>query len=202
MVLCVYMACVWVVLHVYSYVFLAWGIPRGGMNCPGHLNLWMKVLIHQQLPVWRWTAPSTSGSQSGKGRGWNRESRVIQSRCFTQQSHLPEDTAAPSVSACVQAVFSQPRFQPCLLRGWEMNGEAIRPGSRDSSYLSGAAGLVVFECDPQLGLATLESYFLGTWKSFLCCVHTRPRVLTHAHEYTQSCWTPLWSYFPSVQWKV
>ena len=43
-----------------------------------------------------------------------------------------------------------------------MNGEAIRPGSRDSSYLSGAAGLVVFECDPQLGLATLESYFLGT----------------------------------------
>ena len=56
MVLCVYMACVWVVLHVNSYVFLAWGIPRGGMNCPGHLNLWMKVLIHQQLPVWRWTA--------------------------------------------------------------------------------------------------------------------------------------------------
>ena len=69
MVLCVYMVCVWVVLHVNSCVFLAWGIPRGGMNCPGHLHLWMKVLIHQQLPVWRWTAPSMSGSQSGKGRG-------------------------------------------------------------------------------------------------------------------------------------
>ena len=82
---------------------------------------------------------------------------------FTQKSHLPEDTAVLSVPAFVRAALSQPRFQPFLLRGWEMNGEAIHPVSRDSSCLSGAAGLVVFECGPRLGLATLaSSYFLGT----------------------------------------
>lgn len=52
------------------------------MNWPGHLNLWMKVLIHQQPPVWCWTAHKhvwISVSLSGKSREWNSGSRVIQS---------------------------------------------------------------------------------------------------------------------------
>ena len=90
------------------------------------------------------------------------------------RSHLLEDTAAPSASAFARAALSRPRFQPCPPRGWEVNGEAIHPVSRDGSCVSAAAGLIVFEWDPRLGLATLASYFLGTWKSFLCCVHACP----------------------------
>ena len=172
------------------------------------------------LGIWicGWRSWFTSNSQCGAGQPtsmcgsqspclgkaeWNSGRSCDPVHCFTQKSHLPEDTVVLSVSAFVRAALSQPRFQPFLLRGWEMNGGAIHPVSRDSICLSGAAGLVVFECGPRLGLATLaSSYFLGTWKSFLCCVHTCPRVLTHAHECTQSCLTPLWSVFPSVQWKL
>ena len=125
-----------------------------------------------------------SVSLSGKGWGWNGKSRVIQSSIFhrrvifrrTQRLHQCQVCASSIVPAC---------FQPCLLTRLQMNGEAIYLVSRDSSCLSGAAGLVVFECGPRLGLATLaSSYFLGTWKSFLCCVHTCPRVLTELFDPT------------------
>ena len=100
---------------------------------------------------------------SGKGRGWN--GKVLWSSpgiLQAMRSHLLEDTAAPSASAFARAALSWPQFQPCPPRGWEVNGEAIHPVSRDGSCVSAAAGLIVFEWDPRLGLATLASYFLVT----------------------------------------
>ena len=71
------------------------------MNWPRHLNLWMKVLIHQQLPVWRWTAHQACLGLSllvWEGLRVKRQKSCDPVQYFPQKSHLPGDTAAASVS--------------------------------------------------------------------------------------------------------
>lgn len=104
----VYMVCVWVVLHVNSCVFLAWGIPKGWNELPGHLNLWMKgpdspatpsVALDSTKHVW--------GLSLGKVEVKPQKS-CDPVQVFTAESSSRGHSGSIGVSVCASSVFPAP----------------------------------------------------------------------------------------------